>query len=408
MDDCTSPFRHAAPYAGDPILTLNAACMADPRPDTINLSIGVYTDADGRIPVLPSVQAAMRDRRDTPRPYLPMEGDAGFCRGLERLVFGNDHAALGDGRVASIQTIGCTGALAIAADLLHGLAHDRPVLISRPGWDNHHDLFRRAGFTTFDYPWCDPAGLTLAWRGMAQPFEAAPRGSVIVMQAAGHNPTGLDMPKEIQAQFIDLVRDRGHVVVFDLSYQGLARGMDADAAFIRRFAATMPCLVATSFSKNTSLYGERVGGLSAVCGDTGERDRMLGQMRRAVRRSYSSPPITGAHIVAQLLNDPDLRAQWYGEVEDMRLRMAANRAALADRLEARGVAANGIRHQVGMFAWTGLSQAAVHRLRDEHAIYLLDSGRLCVAGLTPGNLYRVAHAIAGVTTAADAATGATA
>ncbi|WP_134496105.1 aromatic amino acid transaminase [Microvirga pakistanensis] len=388
-----SLFGRVEPFAGDPILSLNDSFKADPRPEKVNLSIGVYTDEKGRIPVLGSVRSAYEQIGFAKRPYLPMDGHPGYRDGVQKLVFGKAHPALAEKRVATIQTIGGTGAVGIAADFLAKHLPGRPVLVSDPTWENHHGLFQRAGFETTTYPYWDRANRSVDFAGMVKALEAAESGSIVVIQPVCHNPTGVDLGEEQQAAVTDVLVAKGHVVVFDMAYQGFGTSVDADAAFVRRYAERASCLVANSFSKNFSLYGERCGGLSAVCRDADEAERVLGQLKLAVRRSYSSPPMTGGLLVATVLGNDDLRAQWTREVDEMRTRMDAMRKLLAEHIRALSNEAdvNFLLSQRGMFSYTGLREQQVHDMRENDGVYLVGSGRMCVAGLNEENVPKVAR-----------------
>ncbi len=389
-------FGTVQPFAGDPILSLNDAFKADQRADKVNLSIGVYPDEAGRLPALESVRAAHARAGFGPRPYLPMEGHAGYRSGVQRLVLGADHPALAAGRVATIQTLGGTGAVGIAADFLAVHCPGRTVYVSDPTWENHHGLFQRAGFRTATYPYWDAATRSVPFDRLIATLDAAAPGSIVIIQPVCHNPTGIDLSREQEDALSDLLVARGHVAVFDMAYQGFGDGLEEDAGFVRRFAArASQCLIANSFSKNLSLYGERCGGLTAICADAGEAEHVLGQLKLAVRRSYSSPPMTAGLLVGEVLSDAELRQMWVAEVATMRERMRAVRHLLAEAIAARSnaVDVSFLTGQRGMFSYTGLSAAQVRRMREEDGIYLVESGRMCVAGLTPANVGRVADSI---------------
>lgn len=389
----SSLFGAIEPFAGDPILSLFETFKGDARAGKVNLGIGVYTDEAGRIPALAPVLAA-RDRLGFgPRPYLPMEGHENYRRGVQRLVFGEGHAAFAAGRIATVQTLGGTGAVSLAADFLAKHRPGRTVYVSDPTWENHHGLFQRAGFRTTAYPYYDAARRVVAFEAMMDTLERAEEGSIVVIQPVCHNPTGLDLSRAQEDALTALMLRRGHIAVFDMAYQGFGDGLEEDAAFVRRYADRAQCLVANSFSKNFSLYGERCGGLSVVCADADEAERALGQLKLAVRRSYSSPPMSGGLIVAEVLGDPALRAAWEGEVATMRERMKAMRRRLADAIASLSntVDTRFLTDQRGMFSYTGLGAAQVRAMREEDGVYLVETGRLCVAGLNPGNVDAVAR-----------------
>ena len=396
-----SLFGRVEAFAGDPILSLNDSFKADPRDQKVNLSIGVYTDEHGRIPVLGSVKAAHERIGFAERPYLPMEGHPVYRQGVQKLVFGEGHPALADKRVATIQTIGGTGAVGIAADFLAKHCPGRTVLVSDPTWDNHHGLFQRAGFKTTTYPYWDRANRSVDFNGMVEALQAAEAGSIVVLQPVCHNPTGVDLDEQQQAAMTEVLLAKGHIVVFDMAYQGFGTSLEADAAFVRRYAERASCLVANSFSKNFSLYGERCGGLSVVCRDADEAERVLGQLKLAVRRSYSSPPMTGGLLVATVLGNDDLRAQWTREVDEMRTRMDSVRKLLAEQIRnlSNEVDVGFLLNQRGMFSFTGLSEQQVRTMRERDGVYLVGSGRMCVAGLNEANVPKVAQSFVAVSQA---------
>jgi aromatic-amino-acid transaminase len=396
-----SLFGQVEAFAGDPILSLNDSFKADPRPEKVNLSIGVYTDEQGRLPVLGSVQAAYERIGFAERPYLPMEGHAGYREGVQKLIFGASHPALADRRVATIQTIGGTGAVGIAADFLAKHCPGRTVLVSDPTWDNHHGLFQRAGFKTTTYPYWNRTSRSVDFDGMVRALEAAEAGSIVVLQPVCHNPTGVDLDERQQAAVTDVLVAKRHIVVFDMAYQGFGTGLDEDTAFVRRYAERAGCLVANSFSKNFSLYGERCGGLSVVCRDADEAERVLGQLKLAVRRSYSSAPMMGGLLVATVLGNDDLRTRWTREVETMRDRMASMRKRLAEEIRALSneVDADFLTTQRGMFSFTGLNEQQVAAMRERDGVYLVGSGRMCVAGLNEANVQTVAKSFVEVSQA---------
>lgn len=393
-----SLFGRVEAFAGDPILSLNDSFKADPRGEKVNLSIGVYTDEKGRIPVLGSVKAAYERIGFSERPYLPMDGHLGYREGVQKLIFGEGHPAREAGRIATIQTIGGTGAVGIAADFLAKHTPGRAVLVSDPTWENHHGLFQRAGFKTKTYPYWNSATKSVDFDGMVKALEAAEPGSIVILQPVCHNPTGVDLDEKQQAAVTDVMIAKKHIAVFDMAYQGFGESLEADAAFVRRYAERASCLVANSFSKNFSLYGERCGGLSVVCGSQDEAERVLGQLKLAVRRSYSSPPMMGGLLVATVLGNDDLRAQWIREVDEMRIRMDSVRKLLADEIRALSnkVDVGFLTSQRGMFSYTGLTAQQVRAMRERDGLYLVESGRMCVAGLNEANAPKVAKSFVDV------------
>jgi aromatic-amino-acid transaminase len=399
-----SPFAAAALAPRDPILGLTEQFNADTNPDKVNLGVGVYFDDAGKLPVLQCVAEAERALLAQPRPkgYLPIDGMPAYDRAVQQLVFGADHPALAAARVATVQTLGGTGGLKVGADLLARLHPGAPLLISDPSWENHRALFTAAGFAVAAYPYYDAATRGIRFDAMLAALHAAAPGTVVVLHACCHNPTGCDLDAAQWQAVVGACAERGLVPFLDMAYQGFGEGIAEDGAAVRMFLdAGLPFLVATSFSKSFSLYGERVGALSAVCSSADEAARVLSQLKIVIRTNYSNPPGFGAQIVAAVLRTPALRAQWEQELAGMRERIRAMRAALVQRLRAAGVAGSAgeldhITRQKGMFSYSGLSAAQMQRLRSEFGVYGLDSGRICVAALNSGNLDRVAAALAQV------------
>jgi aromatic-amino-acid transaminase len=385
----------------DPILGVTEAFNADSNPHKVNLGVGVYTDEDGKVPVLECVRRAERAITDkgAPHVYLPIDGIAAYDRAVQKLVFGADSEIVQANRAVTVQAIGGTGGLKVGADFLRRFAPGAQIWISDPSWENHRALFESAGFTVSVYPYYDAATHGLDFERMTSTLERAPAGAIVVLHACCHNPTGVDPSPEQWGRILEVVRARGHVPFLDLAYQGFGDGVDADGAVVRRFAATPgPLFVASSFSKSFSLYGERIGALSIVAADRDEATRVLSQVKRVVRGNYSSPPAFGAQVVATVLGSTELSALWERELGAMRERIHANRRALVDRLavHAPGADFRFVLTQRGMFSYSGLSKEQVARLRSEFAVYAIDTGRICVAALNSRNTDYVASAIATV------------
>jgi aromatic-amino-acid transaminase len=385
----------------DPILGLNEQFNADPNPAKVNLGVGVYTDENGKLPLLRCVAQAEALVQASPKPrgYLPIDGLASYDKAVQALVFGADSAAVTEGRVATVQGIGGTGGLKIGADFLHRLNPAAKVLISDPSWENHRALFTNAGFSVESYPYYDASRRAVDVGGMLGALRAAPAGTVVVLHACCHNPTGCDLSPADWAQVIEAVQAGGLVPFLDMAYQGFGDGLVEDGAVVGQFiAAGIDCFVATSFSKSFSLYGERVGALSVVCASKDDAARVLSQLKIVIRTNYSNPPTHGAQVVTVVLTTPALRAQWEEELAGMRSRIKQMRALLVDKLHAAGVQQDldYITRQKGMFSYSGLGKAQMQRLRNEFGIYGVDSGRICVAALNHGNIDAVVKAIAAV------------
>ena len=394
-------FEHVDAYAGDPILSLNEAFQQDPRPGKINLSIGIYFDDAGRIPMLASVRAAELAVVEAAgaRPYLPMEGAANFRSAVQALLFGAGHEAITSGRIATIQGVGSSGGLKIGADFLKAYFPGSTVYLSDPTWDNHRAVFEGSGHRTASYPYYDPATGGVRFDALLAHLQTLPERSIVLMHACCHNPTGVDLSPEQWRALVPVIRERRLLPFLDLAYQGYGGGLEADAFAPRLFADEgLPFLIANSFSKNMSLYGERCGALSVVCPDAAQAVLVLGQLKATIRRNYSNPPAHGAQVVAKVLTDPALRAQWEGEVAEMRERILAMRrqlhAVLVAKLPGRNF--DYFLNQRGMFSYTGLSPEQAERLKTEFGVYILRSGRMCVAGLNSRNVEATAAALAAV------------
>jgi len=394
-------FDHLPQYAGDPIFGLNDAFHRNTHPDKINLTIGLYYDDAGRIPVLASVAEVERELADdpTPRVYLPMEGLAAYRGAVQRVVFGDGSAAVAEGRVATIQTLGGTGALKVGADLLHAAYPESEVWISDPAWDNHHAIFGGAGIATRSYPYYDPDTKGLAFDAMTSCLRQLPSRTIVLLHPCCHNPTGVDLSQSQWREVIAVLQQRGLIAFLDLAYQGMGQGMEEDAYAVRAMAeAGLTFFVANSFSKNLSVYGERCGGLSVVCGTQAGAERVLGQLKAIVRRIYSSAPWHGGHVVAGVLNHAQRHAQWLEEVAGMRRRMAQMRQLVHEQLAAKlpGYDADYFIRQQGMFTYSGLSREQLLALRERHGVYIIDSGRVAVPGLNTANVGHFTDALVDV------------
>ena len=385
----------------DPILGMTEAFNADPNPAKVNLGVGVYFDEQGKLPILQCVLAAEKQLAEAPKPrgYLPIDGIAQYDKAVQALVFGEGSEAVKSGRVATVQTLGGTGGLKVGADFLQRLNPAAKVLISDPSWENHRALFTNAGFVVESYPYYDAATRSANAEAMLAALQQAPAGTIVVLHACCHNPTGCDLTPAQWDKVVAVVKQRKLVAFLDMAYQGFGDGIAEDGAVVQQFlAGGFDFFVSTSFSKSFSLYGERVGALSVVCSSAEEAARVLSQLKIVIRTNYSNPPTHGAQVVATVLSTPALRAQWEQELGAMRQRIKQMRHALVARLQAAGVKGDlsYITTQRGMFSYSGLDKAQMTRLRDEFGVYGVDSGRICVAALNEGNLDTVAAAIAKV------------
>ncbi|MDR0479412.1 MAG: aspartate/tyrosine/aromatic aminotransferase [Burkholderiaceae bacterium] len=397
----TSAFAHVPAYAGDPILSLMEDFQHDPRPNKVSLSVGLYFDEQGRLPVLQAIRRAEEQlaQNIVPCGYLPMEGAAGYRAAVQKLVFGAEREAVNSGRIATLQTLGGSGALKVGADFLKRYFPHAGVWVSDPTWENHVAMFEGAGLTVHTYPYYDGATGTLRFNAMLAAIRALPRGSIVLLHACCHNPTGVDLSRQQWQALIPALIEGGLIPFVDMAYQGFGDGLDEDAWPVRALAdAGAQCFIGNSFSKNFSLYGERCGALHVVCASANTAQTVLGQLKATVRRNYSSPPTHGQRLVTTVLQADELLALWRQELTTMRERMKAMRgalhAALQQRLPERDLSY--FITQRGMFSYTGLSAAQVDELRDRDAIYLVRSGRLCVTGLNASNVAQTAAAMARV------------
>ncbi len=405
MSERSSLFSAVEMAPPDAIFGLANQFNADSNPNKANLCVGVYFDDAGKLPLLKCVQAAEQAMVAAPKPrnYLPMDGIAAYDSAVKALVFGAGTEPVTSNRVATVQAVGGTGGLKIGADFLKKLNPNAKVLISDPSWENHRALFTNAGFVVETYPYFDPkahGGLGgVNFDGMLAALNAAPAGTIALLHACCHNPTGYDITPAQWDQVVATVKARNLTAFLDMAYQGFGYGLKEDGQAVQKFVdAGLRFFVSTSFSKSFSLYGERVGALSVLCSDAEECGRVLSQLKIVIRTNYSNPPTHGGAVVAAVLNDPALRAQWEQELGEMRVRIKAMRQALVAGLKAAGVKKDMgfITTQIGMFSYSGLTKPQMERLRNEFGVYGTDTGRMCVAALNSHNIDHVCRSIAAV------------
>ena len=385
----------------DPILGLNEQFAADSNPNKVNLGVGVYYDDNGKLPLLACVQKAEQAMMEKPsaRGYLPIDGIAAYDSAVQTLVFGAQSPSVQAKRVATVQCLGGTGGLKVGADFLKRLNTKAKVLISDPSWENHKALFTQAGFDVQAYPYYDAQALGVDFPKMLASLASAEPGTIVVLHACCHNPTGYDITPSQWKQVVDTVKNQGLTAFLDMAYQGFGHGIAEDGAVIDLFVqAGLSFFVATSFSKSFSLYGERVGALSVHCETADEAAKVLSQLKIAIRTNYSNPPIHGGSVVAAVLNNPEWRRLWEGELAEMRVRIKEMRQKLVEGLKAAGVQRDMgfITQQIGMFSYSGLSKDQMIRLRNEFGVYGTDTGRMCVAALNSKNIDYVCSSIAKV------------
>lgn len=394
-------FEHVAPYAGDPIFKIAAQFQADPREQKVNLTIGLYFEDDGSVPLLAATQVAEQQfaEQKQARTYLPMEGLASYRDAVQRLVFGEDSEAYQSKRIATIQTLGGTGALKVGGDLLHQGYPDSQMWVSNPTWANHHDIFGGCGIKTNKYRYYDAQTQAVDFEGMLADISALEANSMVLLHPCCHNPTGANLSKEQWQELIAVLKEKQLIAVLDMAYQGFGDGVEEDAYAIRAMAdAGLSFLVANSFSKNFAYYAERCGALSVVCQSEEEAQRVLGQLNAWVRKNYSNPPVHGGSAVATVLSTPELYSSWVADVDAMRERIQSMRQQVYDKLQqlAPDYDASYMLKQQGMFSYTGLSAEQITRLREEFGIYMLESGRISLPGLTSANVDYYAQSLAKV------------
>ena len=385
----------------DPILGLNETFNADPRTTKVNLGVGVYFDDSGKIPLLNAVKAAEQARLASmpSRGYQPIDGLAAYNKAVQVMLFGQDSPLLAEGKVVTAQALGGTGALKVGADYLKRLLSDATVYISDPSWENHRAIFENAGFPVDIYPYYDAATRGVDFAAMNSRLATLPAGSIVVLHACCHNPTGADLSEAQWREVIEVVKARGLVPFIDMAYQGFADGIAEDALALNLFVASgLQFFVSTSYSKSFSLYGERVGALSVVTASKDESARVLSQIKRLIRSNYSNPPTHGGAVVAAVLASAELRQMWEAELVGMRDRIKSMRSGLVEKLKAKGVAQDFsfVVKQRGMFSYTGLSAEQVARLQNEFGVYAVNTDRICIAALNSKNIDYVAEAIAAV------------
>ena len=393
-------FEKVESYAGDPILSLVAEFNNDKRADKINLSIGYYYDENSVVPQLSCIKTA-RDyiyhHQQGAQLYLPMSGLPSYCQAIQSLLFGEDNPAFQAQRIATVQTLGGSGALKVGADFLYRYFPDSQVWVSDPTWENHIAIFNGAGFKVNKYPYFDPETCGVKFDAMLATLNSLPAKSIVLLHPCCHNPTGADLTHQQWDEVIEVLQNRELIPFMDIAYQGFGETIESDSYAIKKVAKQGLCgFISNSFSKTFSLYGERVGGLSVLCDDNRAANRVFGQLQATVRRNYSSPAAYGAQLVSYVLNNAELKALWFKEVESMRNRIVSMRSTLVDLLKTAAPKQNFdyLLKQRGMFSYTGFSTKQVAQLKDDFAVYLVGSGRMCVAGLNHHNIHFVADAFA--------------
>lgn len=389
------------PAPADAILGLTAAYQSDPRPEKVNLSVGVYKDEHGKTPILECVRTAAKQlaQEAATKSYLPIPGMPDYREAVCDLLFGAGHEVIKSRRVATAQTPGGTGALRVVGEFIKANLPGATLWHSDPTWPNHPNVFAASGLELKKYPYFDAESNRLDFAGMLAALKEIPPGDVVLLHGCCHNPTGVDPTVNQWEEIASVLSDRGVLPLLDFAYQGFADGIEEDAAGLRAFLHEgTELLVCSSFSKNFSLYRERVGALAVIGSNAESAAALQTQIDAVIRRLYSNPPAHGAELVNTVLRSSTLRGQWEQDVADMRSRINNMRQGFVDALAEAGVPGDYsfITQQRGMFSFSGLTKEQVDVLRDEHAIYIVGSGRINVAGLTSSNLKYVAEAIGSV------------
>jgi aspartate aminotransferase len=385
----------------DPILGLTDAFKKDTNPDKVNLGVGVYKDEEGKTPILNSVKAAEKIilAEEKTKSYLPIDGSPEYKKLVQKLLFGKNSELIPSGKIATVQTPGGTGGLKIAADFIKKFYPKAKIWLSSPTWANHNKIFNSAGLETSSYPYYDSATNLLNFDGMYKTLSTLSENDIVLFHACCHNPTGVDISSDQWKKLASLAHKCKFLPFFDFAYQGFGDGIDEDAEGIRIFADKVDSfLIANSFSKNFGLYNERIGSLSAIAANKEETAKVLSQLKICVRTNYSNPPSHGASIVSTILESPDLKMVWIGEVKEMCNRINSFRKLLIENLKNHGCSKDFdfMNSQKGMFSYTGLSKEQVRELRSKYAIYFVDSGRINVAGLNNENIDYVCKAFADI------------
>jgi aromatic-amino-acid transaminase len=396
-----SPFHDVPLAPPDPILGITDAFVADKNPKKVNLGVGVYQDGQGRIPVLGAVRDAEKRwlEAENSKAYLPIDGLPAYRTEVQALLLGKSHPLITAGQVVTAQALGGTGALRIGADFLRKFLPSSELYISSPTWENHRAVFEAAGFKVNEYPYYEPETRGLAFGKMVSALRALPASSIVLLHGCCHNPTGVDLTAAQWQELVTVFREQRLVPFIDLAYQGFAEGLEQDAFAIRAFAdAGIQLVIASSFSKSFSLYRERVGAVTLVTSSADEAKRATSQLKRVIRSNYSNPSSHGAQIAALILSDAELRRKWEGELGEMRERIQRMRSLFVEKLAAKQQARDFsfVKAQRGMFSYSGLELPRVLRLRSEFGLYIVDSGRMCVAAMNEGNIDYIAESIAKV------------
>jgi aspartate aminotransferase len=385
----------------DAIFGLKEAYKKDPNPAKVNLTIGVYQDEAGQTPIFRAVKLAEARllEEETSKSYLSIDGSPEYAAAVQELVLGPDHEVIASKRAVTAQTPGGTAALRVGAEFIKQINPDTRIWVSDPTWPNHPQVFGAAGLTIERYPYFDPAANGLAFDDMLAALGQIPAGDVVLLHGSCHNPTGADPMPDQWARIADVVEERALLPFVDFAYQGLGDGLREDTAGILTLCRPgCEMLIASSFSKNFGLYSERVGALTVITPSKEAAEAALSHVKKCIRANYSNPPAHGAKVVTTVLNDPKLRAQWESEVQAMCDRINEMRRLFVETLATKGLTRDFsfIERQRGVFSFTGLTKEQAQVLREKHSIYVLDDGRINVAGMNEANIDAICQAIADI------------
>ncbi|WP_432463185.1 amino acid aminotransferase [Agarivorans sp. QJM3NY_33] len=394
-------FERVSAAAADPILGLTEAFKADPRLNKINLGVGIYKNEAGATPVLKTVKIAEQKLLETEssKSYLSIEGNPAYGLEVQKLLFGENSEIVSSQRAFTAQSPGGTGALHNAAEFAYNHLGVRTVWVSNPTWANHGNIFKALGLEVKAYDYYNPETQDLDFAAMLSSLEHVSAGDLVLFHGCCHNPTGIDPTIEQWQQLANLAASKKILPLFDFAYQGFSIGVEEDAAGLRLFAEQIKeLMVASSFSKNFGLYNERVGAFTLVAQNKEQGAAAFSQVKAGIRANYSNPPSHGAAVVTTILQNPELKAQWHSEVTEMRERIKEMRDLFVATLAEKGAEGDYsfIQRQNGMFSFSGLSKQQVQILKEQHAVYIVGSGRISVAGMTKDNMQALCEAIAAV------------
>ena len=393
-------FERLKPVPPDSILQLMLDCQADPNPNKVDLSAGVYKDATGVTPIMGSVKEAERRRisSEETKTYAGIAGNLRFNELITELALGSEHAGIADNRVNCVQTPGGSGALRVAAELIADAKPRVGLWLSDPSWANHPALLGQSGLPLHRYPYYDRDNHSVLFEQMCHALGEAREGDVVVLHGSCHNPCGADLTIDQWLELKRIVSRQKLIPLIDVAYQGMGQDLTQDAAGWRALTEAVPeSLIAYSCSKIFGIYRERTGALMTISRDVASAQITLSNLLGVVRQIYSMPPEHGAFLVAEVLSDPQLKNQWLSELEEIRVRIAEMRRLLGRALtEHAGIDFSFIEREYGMFSFFGFSPKEVDQLAVQHSVYIVNSSRASIAGVTSSNVEYIARSVAAV------------